>query len=303
MPSASPRTSIVTSAPADLRGLETFEQPSTARGGGTKLEGLLAQLQDGYARDVRSAEDALDGFFAARLWFLLHPRDAAIAGLSFQIDDSPLTYGAATAFEPWSGRGDDAEVFSTPPEAIAIRIEELAIRNMGTLSTDIRIDALICTRSRSGSGYAAWTHRCRGVTDGDPLPLASALIFHGPVHDFVDILLWVSRGTEASPDLAQLLAQRAAHPEFQNAAGSLSIGQGAAPVRRDVDAGAIAVLAQIARDGLLEAAGTSIGLYRASFSAGEHFGVGRQPSQGSFRAEAASFSLRIEPASIAGHSQ
>src|SRR5262249_32276574 len=62
---------IVTSTRTSLRSLETVEQLVTMRGAGSKLEAMLAQLQDGLTRNMRGAE-SIDGFLLKRLMYLLH---------------------------------------------------------------------------------------------------------------------------------------------------------------------------------------------------------------------------------------
>lgn len=277
---------IVTSAPAHLRGLETAKQRCAARGPGSKLEDLLAQLQDGLPRTTRSTEP-IDGFLVKRLSYLLHPRDARMADIPFEIDDNPRQV-AARAAEAWITTPGDSAALPASAVVIAIEIADLVTENRRMLPGDLQIDALICTRSTSTTGgYATWTHTCRA---NDPLP--PGLMFRGPVCDFVDIYLWVSRHTENCLTLAQLLAQRATAPDVQDAAGALSIAAGSsAPWVAAV--GASTVMARIAHELLVGEAGVSVGLYRTSFLAREQFGVGRHPRQGLHHGEV-SFSLHIE---------
>jgi hypothetical protein len=71
---------IATTAKTNLSGLETREFFGNHRSaGGTKLSDLVAQLQDGLTRDVGEGAP-LDGYYAKRLSFNLHPLDAALGG-------------------------------------------------------------------------------------------------------------------------------------------------------------------------------------------------------------------------------
>lgn len=278
---------IVTSVRTSLRSLETVEQLGTSRSAGSKLEDLLGQLHDGRSRNVRSPEP-IDGFFVKRLSYVLHPRDAVMADIPFEIDDNPLRQAAVRAPDAWlTPRGE-----APSGRAIAIRIADVAIERR-LPSADIRIDALICTRSTSAASvYATWTQRCAGIEDIDWQKLDRELVFQGPVQDFIDLCLWVSPDMERGPTLEWLLAQRATRSEFQDAVAALVTGAGS-PSGWVAAAGASAVLARMAYDALVDVAGASIGLHRTSFLAHEQFGAGRHPSCGLHRASVV-FSLEIE---------
>ncbi len=60
-------------------------------------------------------------------------------------------------------------------------------------------------------------------------------------------------------------------------------------------AGAVATLTNTAGKLLAAACGTSIGLYRTSYLAGENLGLGRHPSQGSIRIQDFSLAYSILP--------
>jgi hypothetical protein len=82
---------IATTAKVNLTGLVTREFFGNHRyGGGAKLSDLVAQLQDGLTRDVGEGAP-LEGFYAKRLSFTLHPLDAALRGVA------PVTAAAAPA--------------------------------------------------------------------------------------------------------------------------------------------------------------------------------------------------------------
>ena len=295
---------IVTSAPINLRGLETREQLPVTRGPGARLQGLLAQLHDGVHRDASMAP-VLDGFLLKRLSYLLHPRDAALGGLAFEVDDNPAGQAAARDPAAWlepadaiTRSGARSPSRRSPSRAtIAIRLTELIVeRNHAMFSTDIRIDALICTRSSGPHpGHATWTQRFQRIRDGERLPLDHGLLYLGPVRDFVDITLFVSRDVSASRELARLFDQRTHDAAFRDAAGALLVTAGATAAPWVAAVGASAALARMAYDLVLAATGTSIGLYRTSFVGREQFGVGRHPARGLYRAQDFSFALSIEP--------
>jgi hypothetical protein len=281
---------------------EHLTPSAVRRGEGTRLQELLAQLQGGICRDT--ADDTpTDGFFVKILSFMLHPRQAALGSLTFEVDENPS--GQAAAREPgaWVARGIDAiptspaPSESSIPEAIAIRIADLVVeKNRALFSADIRVDALVCTCSADPhAGHTSWTPKYSGIRDGERLSLENGLLFLGPVSDFVDITLWVSRDAEGSLELARLLAQRATSPEFKDAAAALLIGVGAVASPWVTAVGASTVLARIAYELVLGVAGKSIGLYRTSFLARERFGAGRHPPERLYRAQDFSFSQLIEP--------
>lgn len=295
---------FVTSSKVNLASLETqfHLTGTTERGSGTKLQDLLAQVHDGLTRDA-GGDEPMEGFFVQRLSYLLYPRDAAMGGLAFQIDENPSGQAAAREADAWLARGIDvatkppAPTPTDAPSAIAIRLADLVVnKNRAVFSADVRVDALICTRAADGQpGHATWTQPYSDIKDGERLPLDNGLLYLGPVHDFVDITLFVSRDTAGSLSLAKLFAERANSPEFQSAAGALLITAGAVAAPWVTAVGASAVLARMAYELVLRVAGTSIGLYRTSFLRRERFGVGQHPTEGLYRAQDFSFSLLIEP--------
>jgi caspase domain-containing protein len=284
---------IATTAPANLTSLET-QAGVTRRArsmGMSGLQQLVAQLQDGGTRGAR-VQPQLDGYFAKQLTYFLHPRAGRMASPEFLIDNNPRGQAAGRSARAWLAptAGTDA-----PPRAIAVRLAELVIEdNHALFSADIRIDALICTRAGAGApGYRVETIPFKRVQDGQRLPLENALLYLGPVRDFVDISLWVSRDTSGGQSLGDLLASRASSPEVKDATTALLTTAGiTAPWIAAV--GASAVLARVAYDVILRASNTTIGLYRTSFLASEAFGVGRYPPQGRYRAQDLSFALLID---------
>jgi hypothetical protein len=239
---------IVTTAKIGLQCLETREVLPIARSKGSQLQDLLAQLHDGLTREA-GLDKELDGFFVKRLSYQLHPRDGAMAGVAFEIDENPSGQEAASEPSAWLTRRVDRGSRSqgpAAPRAIAIRLADLVVeKNRALLSADIRVDALICTRSATG-GQTTWTQKFTGIRDGERLALDNGLLFHGPVVDFVDLTLFVSRDTQGSLALAKLFAERATSPEFKDAAGALLIAAGAIGAPWVAAVGASAVLSRMA---------------------------------------------------------
>jgi len=279
---------IVTSAPANLGGLQSAARGGVTRRAGSKLEDLIGQLQDGLPRSMRS-DQPIDGFLVAQLVYFLHPHDAVMADMSFEIDHNPLRQMALQASGAWIASGRQSA--PTSPYTLSIEIPELVVESAGMLSRDIRIDALVCTRAPGKSGFTTWTQRCPGIADGARLELASPIVLGWPVRDFVEIHVWVSN--DAGEPLARLLEARASSSSVHDAARSLSLDH--------IDLGAswaaasgAAVLARTAYDALMDTAGTCLGLWRTCFLAHEGFGTGRHPSAGILRTPRFSVSLLIK---------
>jgi hypothetical protein len=301
---------VVTTARTNLQGLETHDAVGRASlRGQSALTTRLAQLADGATRDAGRRREPADDFLVYRLAYLLHPRQGRTAGLAFAVDEEPLNQRGARSARAWvrptssRARSLDAEpappTMTAPTEAtsrIAIRLGDLVVEsNRALLAADIRVDALVCTLSRPGDApYVVQTMRFPRIKDGERLPLDRALLYHGPVREFVDLCLWVSRDTTDSRALADLFRDKATSPELKDATSALLSAAGlATPWITAV--GASAVLARIAYDLILGVAGKTIGLYRTSFLAGEGFGVGRHPAESLYRAQDFSFSLLIDP--------
>jgi hypothetical protein len=285
---------IVTLAPANLGGLETAARERAARGEGSKLEELLAQFQDGLPRGARGGQ-VDEGFLVRRLSYLLHPRDAVLADVAFAIDDNPLGQRALQVPGAWrterpSSTPRGAAEAPTPPDTISIEMSDFTVERRGALPTDLRIDALVCTRGPGRLRYAAWTQRCRGVVDGTRLRLADPIVVRWAVRDFVALHLWAS--SDAGCALEQLLADPGACADLDDAGSPLAIPEGAAGASWAA-AGAAAVLTRRAGDALRGAAGTSTGLWRTCFLAQERFGAGRHSPAGSHGAASFSFSLLV----------
>jgi hypothetical protein len=283
---------IATTTPANLTVLETVEvamrgMKDLPRNG---LEQLLGQLQTGNTREI-GKQAPLDAYLIKRLTYFLHPRDGRVTSKAFLVDDAASGQSAARSAEAWQ-----TPAAASPPRRIAVRLADLVINdNHAWFATDVRIDALIVTRSDApDAGYRPQTIPFGRVTNGQRLPIENSLLFLGEVRDFVDICLWVSRNTTNSPSLPQLLANQAQRPEVRDAFAALLTTAGVVAAPWVTAVGASAVLAGVAYEAIVAAAGTTIGLFRTSFLAHEQFGIGRYPRTGFYRAQDFSFSLVIE---------
>src|SRR5262249_2074418 len=143
--------------------------------------------------------------------------------------------------------------------AITIRLADLVIDDSQPASSAVRFDALICTRSVRGAGFATWTWRHPASDGGADLDAAGAVLFQGDVHDFVDIFLWASEDQNSSLELEQLLAQRGDRAVIEDAIHALSWSS-CAP--RVVAVAASAALAQLSEEVLVAATQQCSGLYR-----------------------------------------
>ncbi len=281
---------IATTNPASLAVLETVEV--AMRGSkstpSSRLEQLLGQVQTGNMRDAGETE--LDAYLIKRLSYFLHPREGRVTSTEFLVDDAQSGQSAARSAKAWKPSAVG------PPQRIAVRLTDLVINdNHAWFSTDVRIDALVVTRSDAPEpGYRSQTIPFGRVKNEQRLPIENSLLFLGEVRDFVDICLWVSRNTPNSPSLPELLAAQAQRPEVRDAFAALLTTAGVVAAPWVTAVGASAVLAGVAYEAIVAAAGNSIGLFRTSFLAHEQFGIGRYPRAGFYRAQDFSFALAIE---------
>jgi hypothetical protein len=283
---------IVTEQPVDLGGLQSGGYRGAERG--TLPAGSLAlrmeQIQRGGSRDLEAAAETTRPFGVHQLPFSLSPLPAPAEAMEsgFVFDERPEP--SLRAFAP-RGAAD-------PSGKIAIRITDVLIhKNHAWRGALIRLDALVVTRVPGGQEpCVAHTAMFPRINDGDRLPLDNLLVFHGPVQDFVDICVWLSRADEPRPTLTDLLRTETGSPAFQSAATtllSLTLAGPQAALVVGVTA-AVATLASIAERVIRQVAPKSIGLYRTSLLASERFGVGRHPPDGLMRAQECSFGYRIE---------
>jgi len=283
---------IVSDAPQDLRALEqrgVRAAPQSSSG----LERLLDQVGYGGVRDV-GTENSVGSdvqYAIQQVTFLLDPgtrpaRDATPFLIDERADPSAL-YRIPRSFGP-------------APGAVAIRLKELIVHRNRLLfgsqfKGDVRIDAVVITGGTDDPTYQMKTASFPGIKDGDRLPFDDLLVFHGPVANFVDIAVWVSRDRKHGPSLTELLQKELSSTEFKTAAITLAGLAVAAPHAAAIvgGLGAAATICNISSRLLSAALGVSIGLYRTSALAHEGFGVGRHPSTGAVRAQDFSFAFDI----------
>jgi hypothetical protein len=282
---------IVTAAETSLRGLESCERRRARRTAGSRLQDLLAQLQDGQPRDLRGAESD-DGFYLKHLSYLLHPRDARIADIPFEIDHS-LWQIAGRAGDAWAASSDGALACAPRHGEVAIEIADLVA--LDRAACEVRIDALICTRSTdSAGGYATWTQTCHAASDAET-PDAARVVYRGPVREFVELCVWVSPNVADRPDLASLLEQRGDRDAIEDAVRALAVDTTGPGEPWIVATGATLALARAAYEVLCDDSGSPLGLYRAAFLARDEFGAARSSAACVQRAADYSFAVRIFP--------
>jgi hypothetical protein len=270
---------IATSTSVSLRSLETGERSGAARGLGSELQNLLSQAQDGLPRSLTRAETP-DGHYMQWLSYYLCPQDAGIADIPFVIDDSPPRQALVCDGEAWVAGVQPSIPASDRSGMITIRLVDFVVEDQA-LSSGARLDALICTRSTNDRAFATWTSRDLVAQD---------TLFHGEVHDFVEVFLWASedRGGLA---LEQLLAQRGDRAVIADATNALSFTS-CAP--RVMAVAASAALARASDDLLAGATEHCYGLYRCSFRCPQ-LGPTRIPAIGAHHARGLSFTLLVDP--------
>ncbi len=186
---------------------------------------------------------------------------------------------------------------SRPPRKVAVRLTALSVRkNRALWRATVRLDAMVITADPHGRAMAVpLTQRFPGIADGDLLPMDNLLMFAGPVHEFVDIAIWVNRDDKHGQSLADLFASEMNQPAVQSAltvAGGLVL---AAPTVA-LGVGAVAAVAELIRVGahlVTAAVGQHIGLYRTSLLPHESFGVGRHPVTGLHEAQDIQFAFEV----------
>ncbi|WP_117212328.1 caspase family protein [Allorhizocola rhizosphaerae] len=258
----------------------------TLHGPRSQLERMIDQIGRGGLRDV--VEEGPPMRFTVRtVDFELVPVPPPVSeDPEFQVDERP-----PQSMLLWSPKG-------TPPSTVAVRLTDLVVhRNRAFRSADIRLDAVVITRGPGRQPvYGAWTERFSNISDGHALPLERVLVYHGPVIDYLDLAVWVSRDTSGSLALSDLLEEKLTDNDVQLAMGQLGGLLVAAPQAAMAVAamGAGAVVINAAYHLLTGIVGNSIGLYRTTMLAHEDFGVGRPESVCTIRAQDFSFTYLIE---------
>jgi hypothetical protein len=169
-------------------------------------------------------------------------------------------------------------------------------KNRALLRAAVRVDAMVITGNPDGGAMAApLTQRFPGIADGDLLPLENLLLYVGPVHEFLDIAIWVNRDDAKGASLAEMFASDLGKASVQSALTVIGGLVFAAPAVA-AGVGAVVAVAELVRVGahLVSAAvGKDIGLYRTSFLPNERFGVGRHPETGTRNAQQIDFAYEV----------
>src|SRR5262249_41953233 len=262
--------SIVTDQPQDLTRLgQGGVRTRGAERTGSLLQRLLEDLAVG-VRDGRPPEQQVRAvrYRVERFDFYLHAESRPSREPPFEIDDRPdLSFCLVVP-----------RAAGPVPQRVAVRLKEAVVHSNHALRTAVvRIDSLVLTRAtHAGEPYRPSTHRFDGVRDGDRLPMDNLLLYEGPVSDFLDFAIWVSRDDTKGLELAELLRTEATGADVKGAVALLSGLALAAPQAALVagTVGAVAVLIRASAALLAKATGKSIGVYRTSLLPHERLGAG-----------------------------
>jgi hypothetical protein len=293
LPTTGPRSEsivvILSDAPQDLRRLQT----EGVRGADPDLRGVagapsaLRALLDGVNSGTREfpSTGGLQAvrYRVVRIEFLVEPDSG------FLLEHLPET----------SQRLSRPRSSTALPGKVAVRVLDLVVkRNRALFNTDVRLDALFVTLPEPGAdpktAKVAWTQRFPRIGDNDRLPLDKLVLYHGPVNEFLDLAIWVSKDTANQPDLADLLADVATEEDVRAAIGSLANLAGVAgAAAAGATIGAVGALVRAGGKVLRGAIGTSIGLYRTTLLPLDGFGPGRRPDGGLLDAQDFAFAYDV----------
>lgn len=203
-------------------------------------------------------------------------------------------------------RGDeDTETEEDGAPGLAVRLHDLVVHKnrkwfdfLG--GADARVDVVVVQgnvldgQAQATAAYAPATFRFQGIGDGTRLPTdeQGLLAYYGWPKHFLDISVIVSRDRGDSDDLATLLIAQAEDPKVQAALTTLAGLAVANPPAAAVAAalGAAAALGNLAYQAIRQVSDKTIGLYRGNRLAyPDKFGLGRNPTDGSYRERDLSF--------------
>jgi hypothetical protein len=186
---------------------------------------------------------------------------------------------------------------------LAVRLHDLVVHNnrkwfdfLG--GADARVDVVVVQGNvldgQATAAYVPATFRFQGVGDGTRLPTddQGLLAYYGWPKHFLDISVIVSRDRGHSDDLANLLTAQAEDPKVQAALTALAGLAVTNPPAAAVAAalGGAAALGNLAYQVIRQVSDKTIGLYRGNRLAyPDQFGLGRNPTDGSYRERDLSF--------------
>jgi hypothetical protein len=286
---------IATDIEQDLSALQqeaasSVDSSRSGRGNSSRsqLGVLLDQIAVGGSRDAGEVA-RVDTFGTYPLNFLLYPAPIEVGTGDFLLDERP---------DP-SLRLLIARSMTPPPQRIAVRLRELKVlRNRALYSADIRVDTLAITGGSTAGQpltFSSRTEQFNRIQDGELLPMDGLMMYHGPVHDYLELAVWVTRNRSNALDLSQLLNERLNDANVQQALITVATVAGAAPQAALAAAavGATARLIDLAYKVLSSVVGNSIGVYRNCVLAREQFGIGRHPKSGLLRAQDFAFNYEV----------
>jgi hypothetical protein len=156
-----------------------------------------------------------------------------------------------------------------PPREVAVRVRQVRVhRNRAWGHADIQLDTLVITgsvRKDAPPTYWAHTEQFTRVRDADRLSLDRLMIFHGPVRDYLDIAVWVTRNRANPLRLSQLMENLNTADMQQALATTIGLAGGVPQAAAAI--AATATIVDVAYRLLSQAVGDSIGVYRNSLLA------------------------------------
>jgi hypothetical protein len=183
-----------------------------------------------------------------------------------------------------------------------VRLNDLVVHsNRALLKSKVRVDFLIVSAVGDDGlpPYQAATLIVDRVRDGDRLPVDRLLLYDGPVHRFLELAMWVSRGDSDDRQLTDLLSDALHNPKVAGSVTTLIALAVAAPPAAVIagSMAAVGTLVKTTADVIRSVVGDSIGLYRTSFLPHERFGAGhpdqRYPASGMIRAQDMSLAFEV----------
>ena len=275
---------VFTDGEHDIRAVATSGIAARdARGRGAGSAGTLQRTVDLAATGTSRAigerptpRTAPVRYRVERFEFLLDP--------GFQIDESVDVTDRARS------RGS--------PVNVVVRLLDLVVRrNRAMFSTDVRLDAVFITGGRieDGQPFVARTWTFPRIADGHRLSADELGLYVGPVQDFLEMAIWVSRANQENPNLAELIGAALQDETLgSSTAGLLALG-GLDPAGYVVKTGmsAIGSFLEAAGRVLRQAVNRSIGLYRTTLLVPEGLTAGRRPAEGLREAQDMAFAYDV----------
>jgi hypothetical protein len=280
---------LVTAQPLEIYGLEQDGVRWKSRrlveeGPRSPLEQVLDQIDHGASREIASSVGSSAGYTVRTIDFDLVPTTPPVAeNAAFEVDERP---------------GPSMLLWAPPsavPTSVVARLLDFAAHGDHALpNAGLRLDVMALTRG-PGTRPVWSAHTARfSIEDGKGRSLDELPIYHGPVADYLDLAVWLTRDSPGSLALAQLLRERITDNEIQLAVDQVGLTATSQAALATAAIAAGAVFINTAYHLLRRVAGEAVGLYRTTLLPQEGFGVGRPAEQCRIRAREYSFSCVVE---------